>query len=105
MLRVGPGAMVEREDGDEQKVFKYQLKPNPATGRAVVRMPGVPVLLSVASQRGDFVLWAAVQPEGREQDRVFYVVGTGDRIPAAAHTFLGTVPVDKYVFHVFEGFQ
>lgn len=97
-----PGVLIGREDGLAQTVWKYQLGHNE---RTEVEMPGGAKVIEVAMQGGHFTLWAVVAPAMTPQKRVFYIAGTGHPIPDQAHTHLGTVHVDGFVFHVFEGFQ
>lgn len=97
-----PGVLIGREDGLAQTIWKYPLD---ASGRTEVEMPGGAKVVEVAMQHGRFTLWAVVAPAVAMHKRVFYIAGTGHPIPEQAHTHLGTVHVDGFVFHVFEGFQ
>ena len=97
-----PGVNISREDKMPQVVWKYQLD---RAGRTEVTMPGGAKVVEVAMQGDRFTLWAVVCPGIVNQKRVFYIVGTGDPLPPEAHTHLGTVHVEVFVFHIFEGFQ
>jgi hypothetical protein len=97
------GVMIAREDKTPQAVWKFQLGHHDT--RTEVEMPRGAKIVEVAMQGDRFTLWAVVAPSEPRQTRVFYIVGTGHPIPPEAHTHLGTVHVDVFVFHVFEGFQ
>lgn len=100
-----PGTMIAREDGVAQVVWKYPLDPDRLSGRCEVQMSGGAKVIEAVMQHGRFTLWAVVAPSERPQQRIFYIVGTGQDIPADAHTYLGTVHDGPYVFHIFEGFK
>jgi hypothetical protein len=97
------GVMIAREDKVSQVVWKFQLGSHEK--RIEVDMPKAAKVVEVAMQGDKFTLWAVVALGAVTEKRVFYVVGTGDLIPSDAHTHLGTVHVDVFVFHVFEGFK
>lgn len=97
-----PGVLVGREDEAPQEVWKFRLG---RQGRTEIEMPGSAKVVEVAAQNGHFTLWAVVVPGEKPQTRIFYVVGTGRPVSPNAHTYLGTLHDDPFVFHVFEGFR
>lgn len=98
-----PGTFIAREDGLAQTIWKFPL--GGRSSRVEVEMPDGAIVVEVAEQHGGFTLWAVVVPGSAPQRRVFYIVGTGDDVPADAHTHIGTVHTGGFVFHIFEGFK
>lgn len=97
-----PGVLIGREDNAPQQVWKFPLG---TAERTEVEMPGGAKVVEFAMQHGVFTLWAVVTPGETPQKRIFYIAGTGHPISPNAHTYLGTVHVDGFVFHIFEGFK
>lgn len=84
-------------------IWKYELK---LTDRQTVRMPVATDLLSVANQRGSLCLWAMVDPDNPNKvDRDIEIIGTGNPMPHWRRSFIGTVVIDQFVWHVFERFE
>lgn len=75
-------------------------------GQTTIEMPKGAKILSVQAQRGEVVMWAAVDERAKVEPRAFIVVGTGYREAVNEHTcqFLGTVQLydGDLVLHVFE---
>lgn len=67
----------------------------------LIELPKPARILSAGVQGNDIVIWAVVDPEAEPQNRLVQVVPTGGRVPADA-TFLNTVFMGAFVFHVFE---
>lgn len=81
-----------------RKIFKYSLAP------AHSQMVGIPdgaKLLHVADQSGVFCIWADVDPDSPAVQHEVRLVGTGDHTPPAEFSYLGTVLVAAYVWHVY----
>lgn len=86
----------------QRRIYKYPFE-LPGSGIAVVRLRVGAKVLSVGTQRpGWITLWVEVDPEAVEQNRTFFVVGTGHHIPERAGRFLGTVFDGPFVWHVYE---
>lgn len=82
------------------KIWKYELK---LVDRQAVSMPIGATILSVANQRGNLCLWAKVNPRhNHPTNRIIQIVETGNPIPNEEMTFIGTVVIDPFVWHVFE---
>jgi hypothetical protein len=68
----------------------------------ILMMPEGAELLHVAEQRGLLCLWARVIPtEQRVANRRILIRGTGS--PLSRQPYVGTVLVDEFVWHVFDG--
>lgn len=79
-------------------VWKYQL-----SHKSTVALPGHAKVLSCGVQGEDIFIWAEVETENTPEDRAFVVVGTGHQIDRTKRlTFIGTVFVGPFVFHVYE---
>lgn len=77
--------------------------PIPDTGW--VEIPeGARVLSAGVQREQQIVIWAMVDPEAPKVRRLFTVYGTGREIPAYGRnaSFVGTVFIGPFVFHVFD---
>lgn len=88
----------------EQRIYKYPLE---LTDRQEVHLPEGAVILHVAVQNGIICLWALVDPDAWNEDRTFWIVGTGGTMPpgfGAGIEFVhqGTVEQGPFIWHVFE---
>jgi hypothetical protein len=61
------------------------------------------VVLHVAQQQNDLMLWALVDPSAAFRAREIHVVGTGRPLPEGEMEYLGTVQIAEFVWHVFMG--
>lgn len=86
------------------RIFKYPLK---LVDMQLVYMPLGAKILSVDVQNEIICLWAMVDVKGANQSRVFAIYGTGQPITDDVNklTFIGTVQMGVYVWHVFEVLQ
>ena len=81
-------------------IWKYELN---ITDRQVVSMPADSTILSVANQRGTLCLWALVDPAVSDKvDRDIEILGTGNIVSTALRSFIGTVVMEPFIWHVFE---
>ena len=83
-------------------IYKYKLD---LIGHQVITMPVGARVLHVDCQRGDLCVWVLVNPDPRmgKEDRTFRIFGTGHVITGITGlTYLGTVIIEPYVWHVFE---
>ena len=80
-------------------IWKFPLE---VTDFVSVEMPLNAVVLSVDNQDGALRLWAMVEPDMPKDIRHFYIVGTGNPMPAGLKKFIGTVLMPTFVCHVFE---
>jgi len=83
-------------------VWKFPLtEPSPFS----LRLPVGAKVLHVAEQHGTSTLWAEVACDDDFQaafeERTFYVVGTGDRIPDEAGSHVATWFDDPFVWHLY----
>lgn len=72
-----------------------------------ISMPKDAVILSVQDQFGEVMMWAIVDTEASNEDRVFFIYGTGHKYPDTPKlklTYITTFQQDggNYVWHVFE---
>lgn len=75
----------------------------PITDVSALDLPMGAKILSVANQRGDVCLWYLCDPHQPVERRIIRIIGTGNRISDAdTLTFIGTVVVEPFVWHVFE---
>lgn len=83
-------------------IYKYPLK---MLRLQSVEFPAGAKILSVANQNGTICLWASIlnpDPDAATRRREIEIIGTGDQVSKADRTFIGTVLVGAYVWHVFE---
>lgn len=81
-------------------IWKYTLEPV-----TELDIPQGAEILSVASQHGQIVLWAKVDPQAPTEKRTIIGFGTGHDIPDNLNlSFIGTVMFSNgnFVFHIFE---
>lgn len=86
----------------DYRIFKYTLE---ITGNQTVQMPQEARILSVANQNGNLCLWAMVDIDWPPHPRHIEILGTGNHVVqdmGVERTFIGTVLVDQFVWHVFE---
>lgn len=81
------------------RVWKYLLL---FTGQNTIEMPIGSQVLSTQLQDGKICLWVKTPDETFEEQRSFYVLGTGWEIPDECKDFIGTVQDRGFVWHVFE---
>jgi len=82
-------------------IYKYELK---ITDRQEIYLPQGFRILSVDQQSGELFLWAVVMPKEELVCPVqIFIAGTWNPIPSefAGWTFLGTVQILGFVWHVF----
>ena len=83
-----------------KRIFKYSLD---VVDMQTVVMPEHARILSVANQHGNLCLWAEVDTDNHTEDRVISVYGTGNPLPDNQGHFVGSVIIDPFVWHVYEG--
>jgi hypothetical protein len=85
-------------------VHKYTM---PITDSVSIWLPSGAKFLSVGRQvtlpPHEFALWALVDPTAPEEERTFYVRGTGHKMTGEEGAYIATFMIDggKLVFHVF----
>lgn len=81
-------------------IYKYQLIIDDIQ---VVKMPYGSVILTVALQENIPCIWALVDTDNPQVDRIIKMVGTGHQVDWNA-VYIGTFLTlqDRIVFHVFE---
>jgi len=81
-------------------IYKYYLV---ITDTQSLNLPEDAQILSVAEQNGELCLWALVIPDNPKTYRTFEILGTGNPIPKTLRRkFIGTVPMESFMWHVFE---
>ena len=82
-------------------IWKYDLQ---TTGKQTIRMPAGAEILTVQTQKGEPRLWARVDTNSPEEDRVIITRGTGHPLSTEAEKYISTYKLsgDNLVFHVFE---
>lgn len=95
---------VSRKVTPMNTIWKYELE----IASQQVSIPKGAKILSVANQDGEICLWALVDQHAPTEERSIEVIGTGWDLKrdyksiASELTFIGTVLVGSYVWHVFE---
>jgi hypothetical protein len=87
-------------------IWKYELDLKDGAQQVESPVPGT--FLACGMQHHKLCLWLEVRDEGdRTITRDFYVVGTGNPIPADAYLHRGTAfhatALGQFVWHVYEG--
>lgn len=78
--------------------------PVPLNDTPLIKMPPGARILSVGAQGEVITLWAEVDPyEGPPILRKFHIRGTGHPVPEGEVTFIGTVLMSPFVWHVYDG--
>lgn len=84
-----------------KRIFKYKLQVN---DEVAVALPAGAEILSVQEQHTKLCLWALVDPAADTEQRVFAIVETGESFGYATpnYTYIATVQMMPFVWHVFE---
>ena len=82
-------------------IYKYQLS---VVERQSICMPEGAEVLTVQDQNGALCLWALIDPDNSQSERIIYMVGTGHKINADKGNYVGTIqsPDGTLILHVFE---
>ena len=81
----------------ERTVFKYRLN----FGVTTLPLPTGASVVYVGTQHEDVYLWVELHQDHPTESRVFIVHGTGHPIDHAS-TYVGTVQIPPFVWHVYE---
>lgn len=81
----------------DRRIFKYEVNPRWPS----VAMPKGARLLTADVQGGGIMLWAEVDVQAPPVDRRIVVAVTGGEVPDG--TWLATVQIGAFVFHVYDG--
>lgn len=79
-------------------IYKYEL---PLEG-GVLRIPKDAQILTVAEQKGKLMFWVVFDLRAELVERWFEIYGTGNRMAPGSRTFIKTVFMGDFVWHVFE---
>ena len=86
-------------------IWKFPLE----MGANSITMPRAAKILTVAAQYDELQMWALVDPDAPREDRVFFVLGTGQNLPEKISAsfwdrYIGTCQLmdGALVVHVFE---
>ena len=82
-------------------IHKYMVYPGPNS----INIPEGAKFLSVHNQNGNICLWALVNPSNKKEVRYIPLLGTGQLFhdDVNEYPFIGTVLVENFVWHVFDG--
>lgn len=80
-------------------IYKYPLQ---ITDVQRVLMPSGAKILCAQVQGDQVCLWAEVDTEKETEPRIIMIVGTGDPWRSDYYTYIGTVQLQGYVWHVYE---
>lgn len=81
-------------------VYKYQLRADRYTR---LELPVGAKVLSCGFQGQNLMLWALIDKSQTQMERRTFVnLGTGHEIESDKLTFIQTVFIDQFVFHIFE---
>jgi hypothetical protein len=84
------------------RIWKYVLE---ITDQQTLSLPVGAKILSVHNQNNNICLWVMVDMFSQEyEDRIIEMFGTGPGfyIDEKERTYIGTVVLEKYVWHIFE---
>ena len=79
-------------------IWKFPLE---ITDDAIIEIPGLIRLLSVADQDGTLTLWAAVRPHLPKEMVHISIRGTGQPFDGLEGAFIGSVLMGPFVWHVY----
>jgi len=84
-------------------IWKFKLN---ITESQEIKVPeGTQILSAGIDPEGSLCVWGVVDTENALTDRFIYIVGTGnpiDRVFFNDYTFIGSVLMQPFVWHVFE---
>jgi len=80
-------------------IWKYTL---PIQDSVALEMPSSSQCLCVAVQNGALCLWALVTPGTARVKRLIKIYGTGLPGPSFHESYVGTVQLGPFVWHVFD---
>lgn len=89
------------------QIWKYELE---LTDQQIISLPKGAKILTLQTQRKDEgeeprpFIWAEVNPEAPQEERVFCTLGTGKNIPTAFFEqtdYVGTYQQEPFVWHVY----
>jgi hypothetical protein len=83
----------------KRKIWKYLLEFG--DGEQPIEIPKDAEVLYVAGQEGTICLWALVSPAAPAETRKFVIHGTGHPV-GEKESYLGSVQMSPFVWHVFE---
>lgn len=84
-----------------KQIWKFPLE---VEDKQSISLPEDAEVLSVQIQHGKPCLWALVIPDSPTKSRVIEIFGTGTQIPEGNRTYIGTVQMGPFVWHVFDVF-
>ena len=87
--------------GTVKTIYKYQLS---AVERQSIYMPEGAEVLTVQDQNGALCLWALIDSDNSQSERIIYMVGTGHKINTEKGNYVGTIQSleGALILHVFE---
>ena len=80
-------------------IWKFTLS---AGARTILEMPIGAQVLDIQFQGQSLQLWALVDPDAKRERREFLIYGTGHPIAGYAGTYIATVQMPPFVWHVFD---
>ena len=83
-----------------QMIYKYEL---PFTDESIIRLPLAAQVLNAQFQGSRLQLWALVRLPAAEEERRFYIMGTGQDFTGREGRYVSTVQDGIFVWHIFEG--
>lgn len=89
-------------------IWKYELPW--ICGEHYIQMPILSSIITAQKQNEILTLWAIVNSESKREDKLFYVVYTGEKLPielkgvwnAATNCYIATIQHDNLVYHIFQ---
>lgn len=85
-----------------ETIYKYKLETS--FDIQLVEMPFGAIILSSQNQNGEIFIWAHVESFNSHEYRRFHVLGTGYPMPENRKSYIGTVQIEKLVYHIYEIF-
>ena len=87
---------------NKDKIYKYTLE---ITDRQILKIPESWFLLDIQNQNGKIVMWVRVSPDNELFDNAFYIIATGQDLHDKCDEHLGTIQIDKMVWHVYKSWK
>ena len=82
------------------KIFKYRV---PIVQEFSIDMPNGANVIAYQVQHGDPTIWAEVDETKALVKHNFITLGTGHEAPELRGRHLGTIQLDSFVWHLYEG--
>jgi hypothetical protein len=85
-------------------IWKFELDYSALDFQQTIDMPSGAEIIHVDIQNGKICIWVICSTIVKTETRMFYIIGTGHRIPEYVYKYIGTVQIPGIldVWHIFE---